>query len=381
MAYENLELIQVFNGAKSAFTPADYKDKLVLVAGNPNAATNDDKDPYVYAIDGAGQYKAFRLPYSFVRGIKATAPDSVQNESGYVEGLLEFVGANGVIVSRAGGKITIDASSLNTKVNENTAQINTIRGVANQAKEDSASALSKIGTLVGTTEGDDAKSAREIAEEEANKVKEEILGTSGDGDSISKLREDVDEVTEAVETLNGNDTVDGSVDKKIKDAINKFATDVSNDGTINTLKELIDYVAGVDGSKDLADALAQIEENKGKIDTLNGNASTAGSVDKKVKDAIDAEVSRANAAYATKAQGEKADSAIQSITTTTPNYTEVIVPVGEGADSKNKVVNVKTTTMQQAMEHDALGTTVNGVVPTQDIYEFLKARFSVKVVS
>lgn len=77
----------------------------------------------------------------------------------------------------------------------------------------------------------------------------------------------------------------------------------------------------------------------------------------------------------------KADSAIQSITTTTPDYTEVIVPEGEDADSKNKVVNVKTTTMQQAMEHDALGTTVNGVVPTQDIYEFLKARLSVKVVS
>lgn len=380
MAYENLELIQVFSGAKSEFTPASYKDKLVLVTGNPNAATNADKDPYIYAIDGAGNYKAFRLPHSFVRGIKATAPEGIQNESDYVEGLLEFVGANGVIVSRAGGTITIDASSLNTKVNQHEGQINNISGIASQAKADSASALAKIGTLVGTTTGDDAKSARTIAEEEANKVKEEILGTSGEGDSISKLREDVDEVTEAVETLNGNETVVGSVDKKIKDAINKFATDVSNDNTINTLKELIDYVAGVDGSKDLASALAQIEENKGKIETLNGNASTAGSVDKKVKDAIDAEVLRANGAYATKAQGEKADSAIQSVTTTTPDYTEVTVPTGEGADSKNKVVNVKTTTMQQAMSADLGGATVKGVVPTQDIYEFLKARLSVKVV-
>lgn len=375
MAYENLELIQVFNGANSTFTPANYKDKLVLVAGNPNATTNDDKDPYIYAIDGEGNYKAFRLPHTFVRGIKATG------DSSYAEGLFEFVAQNGITVSRTNGKITFDASSLNTKVNENTGQINTVRGVANQAKADSASALTKIGTLVGSTAGDDAKSARTIAEEEANKVKEEILGTSGDGDSIGKLREDVDNVTEAVETLNGNDTVDGSVDKKIKDAINKFATDVSSDGTINTLKELIDYVAGVDGSKDLADALAQIEENKGKIETLNGNASTAGSVDKKVKDAIDAEVERANGAYATKAQGAKADSAIQSVTTTTPDYTEVTVPVGEGADSKNKVVNVKTTTMQQAMAADLGGATVRGVVPTQDIYEYLKARFSVKVVS
>ena len=375
MAYENLELIQVFDGANSTFTPANYKDKLVLVAGNPNAATNDDKDPYIYAIDGEGNYKAFRLPHTFVRGIKATGDTS------YAEGLFEFSAQNGITVSRTNGKITFDASSLNTKVNEHTGQINTVTGVANQAKEDSATALEKISTLVGTTTGDDAKSARKIAEEEATKVKEEILGTSGDGDSISKLREDVDEVTEAVATLNGSDTLDGSVDKKIKDAINKFATDVSDDGTINTLKELIDYVAGVDGGDKLAEAIAQINTNKGAIETLNGSDTTAGSVDKKVKDAIDAEVNRANGAYATKAQGEKADSAIQSITTTTPDYTEVIVPEGEGADSKNKVVNVKTTTMQQAMAHDALGTTVNGVVPTQDIYEFLKARFSVKVVS
>lgn len=76
---------------------------------------------------------------------------------------------------------------------------------------------------------------------------------------------------------------------------------------------------------------------------------------------------------------EKADSAIQSVTTTTPDYTEVTVPSGEGADSKNKVVNVKTTTMQQAMAGDLAGTPVEGVVPTQDIFDFLKARLSVKV--
>ena len=375
MAYENLELIQVFNGANSTFTPANYKDKLVLVAGNPNATTNDDKDPYIYAIDGEGNYKAFRLPHTFVRGIKATGDTS------YAEGLFEFAAQNGITVSRTNGKITFDASSLNTKVNEHTGQINNILGVANQAKADAASALTKIGTLVGTAEGDDAKSARAIAEEEANKVKDEILGTSGDGDSIGKLREDVDNVTEAVETLNGSDTTEGSVDKKIKDAINEFATNVSNDDTINTFKELVDYVAGVDGGDKLATAIAQINANKGAIETLNGSATTAGSVDKKVKDAIDAEVSRANGAYATKEQGGKADSAIQSVTTTTPDYTEVTVPTGEGADSKNKVVNVMTTTMQQAMAADLGGATVKGVVPTQDIYEYLKARFSVKVVS
>ena len=43
--------------------------------------------------------------------------------------------------------------------------------------------------------------------------------------------------------LNGADTVDGSVAKQVKDAINKFATDVTNDKTIDTFKELVDYAA------------------------------------------------------------------------------------------------------------------------------------------
>lgn len=124
--------------------------------------------------------------------------------------------------------------------------------------------------------------------------------------------------TDAIAVLNGNDTVDGSVDKKIKTAINDFATKVTDNNTIDTIKELVDYVAGVDGSDKLSNALSQINDNKGAIETLNGNASTAGSVDKKVKDAIDAEVERANGAYATKAQGEKADSAYQKPSTGIP---------------------------------------------------------------
>lgn len=90
--------------------------------------------------------------------------------------------------------------------------------------------------------------------------------------------------TEAIATLNGNDTVEGSVDKKIKDAINAFAGSANGDKVIDNVTELLNYVSGVDGSKDLADALAQIEENKGKIATLNGDEATAGSVAKAVAD-------------------------------------------------------------------------------------------------
>ena len=107
--------------------------------------------------------------------------------------------------------------------------------------------------------------------------------------------------TDAIAKLNGNDTVEGSVDKKIKDAINAFAGSADSDNVIENVTELLNYVSGVDGSKDLASAIAQIEENKGKIATLNGNNATAGSVAKAVKDAIDTEVDRADKAYASKA--------------------------------------------------------------------------------
>jgi hypothetical protein len=48
---------------------------------------------------------------------------------------------------------------------------------------------------------------------------------------------------DALLVLNGADTVDGSVASQVKDAINKFATDVTNNETIDTFKELLDYAA------------------------------------------------------------------------------------------------------------------------------------------
>ena len=121
---------------------------------------------------------------------------------------------------------------------------------------------------------------------------------------------------DAIAVLNGNDATTGSVDKKIKDAINDFATKVSNDQTVNTFKELIDYAA--EHGSEFSELVGEVEANTSAIETLNGNNTVAGSVDKKVKDAIDAEVSRADGAYATKAQGAKADTAYQKPSTGIP---------------------------------------------------------------
>lgn len=73
-----------------------------------------------------------------------------------------------------------------------------------------------------------------------------------------------------IDTLNG--TGDGSVDKKIADAIDAFATQVTDNGTIDTVKELFDYVAA-HGSEFNA-LLERVTTVEGKVTTLEGEMDT-----------------------------------------------------------------------------------------------------------
>lgn len=49
--------------------------------------------------------------------------------------------------------------------------------------------------------------------------------------------------TDAIAVLNGDETVEGSVDKKIAEAINVFATQMTNNDTIDTFKEIVNYIS------------------------------------------------------------------------------------------------------------------------------------------
>lgn len=100
----------------------------------------------------------------------------------------------------------------------------------------------------------------------------------------STIKASIKANTDAITKLNGADTVDGSVDKKIKDAINKFATDVSDNDTVDTFKELIDYAASHQG--EYSTLSGEVQKNTTAIATLNGTG--AGSVSKTVSDAVDA---------------------------------------------------------------------------------------------
>lgn len=100
------------------------------------------------------------------------------------------------------------------------------------------------------------------------------------------IKADIKANADAITMLNGTSAVEGSVDKKVADAINEFATKISDDQTVNTFKELIDYAAS--HQNEYSTLSGDVQANKTAIATLNGKDNKAGSVAKTVKDAVDA---------------------------------------------------------------------------------------------
>lgn len=146
-----------------------------------------------------------------------------------------------------------------------------VTALENGQVKTNADAITAINTKIGTIpDGKTVAQAIEDAKAAATYDDKEVRG-------LIKNNKD------AIDVLNGGDTIEGSVSKSVKDAINDFATKISDDGKINTFKELVDYAAA-HGSEYTA-AIADIAANKSAIDTLKGTG--AGSVSKAVNDAID----------------------------------------------------------------------------------------------
>lgn len=134
-------------------------------------------------------------------------------------------------------------------------------------------------TYVGTIP-DDAESTNVIAyvNEKAREVLESATGGSSESAASVKLALDeykalndpkVQANTDALEVLNGDTTVNGSVDKKVADAINTFATQITDDGTINTFKEVLNYISTHGG--EAAEMMSAIDT----LETLVGNKAVA----------------------------------------------------------------------------------------------------------
>ena len=195
----------------------------------------------------------------------------------------------------------------NGKVKDNADAIDAINnaetGILKQAKnyadgKDTAIAAAKKA-------GDDAAAAVKALKDGTVKNNTDAItainnkiGTIPDGKTVAQTIEDaktaatyddnevrglIKDNKDAIDVLNSGDTIEGSVAKSVKDAINDFSTKISDDGTVNTFKELVDYAAA-HGSEYTA-AIADIAANKSAINTLNGTGT--GSVSKAVNDAID----------------------------------------------------------------------------------------------
>lgn len=71
--------------------------------------------------------------------------------------------------------------------------------------------------------------------------------------------------TDAITLLNGDDQTEGSVAKEVKDAINAFATAVTENGTYDTFAELVNYVETHGGeAAEMASAIDALETKVGE---------------------------------------------------------------------------------------------------------------------
>lgn len=108
---------------------------------------------------------------------------------------------------------------------------------------------------------------------------QEILTPSAEGSTTL-----LDRVATLETKMDG--TGEGTVDAKIDAKINDFVEKISDDGTVNTLKELVDYVAAHDNVA--ADIVADITT----LQELVGEKSVADQITEAVSGKVDAEVDK-----------------------------------------------------------------------------------------
>lgn len=280
----------VYGWAKAATKPTYSATEITGLETYIGEKIQDTDTQYKLEADAEDGHKFYL--YSKAKGDEAfgttpvstiTIPEKVYTlVTGTANGTVKFNGED-VAVKGLGSAAYTDSTAYDANGAAQTAEDNakayadgkdTAIAVAKKAGTDAQDAVNALSGKVGTVP--ENKTVVEMISDA------QAAATYNDTEVKAGIKANADAITK----LNGTSAVEGSVDKKVADAINEFVTKVSDDQTVNTFKELIDYAA--DHKDEYSTLSGEVQANKTAIATLNGKNTDAGSVAKTVKDAVDA---------------------------------------------------------------------------------------------
>lgn len=222
------------------------KDKLAGIEDGANAYVHPDYTPR-----GSGLYKLSIDEFGHVYEAAAVVKDDIV--------------ALGIPSEDTNTTYDDELSALTTRIDELQEDVSDAQNSADQVAANLSGYIESNDTAVGNNTGNIAKNAGEIEAIKADYLtsadKEELNGR------IDELAEDVADNATAIGVLNGDS--EGSVNYKIDQAFNEFATNVSNDNVVNTYKELIDYAAS--HSAEFTELVGEFTQLQTDVDNLESD--------------------------------------------------------------------------------------------------------------
>lgn len=160
-----------------------------------------------------------------------------------------------------------------------------INTAVNAAKTELRTEIKANSDAIDAIEADYLKAAdkAELAED-IKAISDDYLKAADKTELDGKIKAN----TDAIAVLNGDATVEGSVAKEVKDAINEFATATTDNQTYDTFAELVNYISNHGGeAAEMGAAIDALEEKVGEksVATQISEAFTTANLDQYATDA------------------------------------------------------------------------------------------------
>lgn len=247
---------EIQNAINANTTAIDTKvDKVEGKGLSTNDYTTVEKDKLA-AVEANANYYEHPAHSSHSSGLYKVTVDGEGHVSGAALAEKEDIVALGIPAQDT--TYDTEISDLNDRIDGVENEIQTTNDTINSVSEELERYKTDNNEAVSTNASAIETNKTAIAE-----IKEDYLTSANQTqlqDSIDELSEKVTENTSAIEVLNGDGA--GSVKQSIDNAFNEFAANMSDDGVINTYKELIDYAA---------EHGPEFTELVGKVDTIGTN--------------------------------------------------------------------------------------------------------------